>query len=172
MTKPQMDNAASERKISLLSAALRFACYLLLSTVGVAAVGIALLAQPVSQYYDDQALMQAQHGHISQLKKTLTQQGELLSHIDQPAVLERIAVNNFNYLPAESAAAEPYRLAATWPELESALDYVAPPGPSLAPDLIENTAQALAARTHHQIALAALGAALILISLTCFYRKS
>ena len=167
-----MDNPASDSKIGPCAAALRFTCYILLTTAGVASVAMALLAQPVSQYYADRALIQTQQRRIHQLKKNLTQHDELLNHLHQPAVLERVAVNNLNYVPAEAATKPAYPLTSVWPELENALTWAAPARNALPPNLIQHTAETLLAEPRNQIILAALGATLMLLSLACFYRKT
>lgn len=148
----------------------RLFCFTVLSTVGMTAIGIALLAKPLDRYFADQEVVANQRKRLENLKRLSAQQEELLANLENPGVLERAAVNNLNYVPAQSAGGKSEDLPPVWPELEHALDHVAkdtPPPRNGWQKIIEK----LALRTETQYLLAGLGAALVVVSLTFFYKQ-
>jgi hypothetical protein len=148
----------------------RLFCFVILSTTGMAAIGIALLAKPLDRYFADEDVVCAQQKRVDQLKYLSAQQEELLSNLENPGVLERAAVNNLNYIPEQSAGVKSEDLPPVWPELEQALEQVrteTPPNRSGWRRVVEK----LARRTETQYILAGLGAALVVVSLTFFYKQ-
>ena len=148
----------------------RLFCFVLLSTTGMAAIGIALLAKPLDRYFADREVIQAQQKRVDGLKHLSAQQKELLANLENPGVLERAAVNNLNYVPAQSAGEKSEDLPPVWPELEQALEHVEKetPRPRNAWHII---IERLACRPEAQYLLAGLGGALVVVSLTFFYKQ-
>lgn len=148
----------------------RLFCFAILSTTGMAAIGMALLAIPLDRYFADQEVIQAQQKRVDALKDLSSQQKELLSNLDNPGVLERAAVNNLNYEPAQTAGEKREALPPVWPALEQAVEHVEtkeqPPREGW-----RRILEKLAVRTETQYLLAGLGAALVVVSLTCFYKQ-
>ena len=162
--------------IRLIDALGRFIGFAIVATVGMASVGMALLAQPVSQYYADKVLVDQQLRNIEQLRLQVSQQEELLANASNPAVLERFAVANLRYLPAEAARNPIQPREYSWPELERALSAI-----ERQPDVddtafhgieIRQWADSLAAQPRQQIFLLLAGAALVVVALTCFGRRT
>ncbi len=148
----------------------RLFCFLILSTAGMAAIGIALLATPLDRYYADVEVIQAQQNRLEALDHLASQQKELIDNLDNPGVLERAAVNNLNYVPAQSAGEKREALPPVWPELEQALERVETKAQPQR-DGWQRIIEQLAVRTEAQYLLAGLGAALVVVSLTCFYKQ-
>ncbi|MBN1437338.1 MAG: hypothetical protein JW936_09695 [Sedimentisphaerales bacterium] len=167
-------NKPTSHGIHLIDALGRFIGFVIVATVGMASVGIALLAQPVSQYYADKALVEQHTQNIEQLRLQVSQQEELLANASNPAVLERCAVANLRYLPAEAASNPMPPLDYDWPELERALSVVQTQPVAVAPlhqVEIRRWADTLAAQPQRQIFLLLAGAALVLVALACFSRR-
>ena len=150
----------------------RFTCFLAFSTTGMAAIGLSLLAEPIKGYYDDQAFVARQQRQIDQLEELRGLQAELLNNIDNPAVVERAAVSNFKYIPVAEKDAPSTTLPQAWPDLKKALAQIDQPPPADAIEPWQTLAANLAGKPRQQIILMGLGAALILIALTCFYRRA
>ena len=169
-----MDKPTAGHSINLIAALGRFIGFVVVATVGMASVGMALLAQPVSQYYADKALVDQQVRNIEQLRLHVCQQEELLANASNPAVLERFAVANLRYLPAVTARNAIQPLDYSWPELERALIAVErQPAVDTAFHGIQvrQWADSLTAQPRQQIFLLLAGAALVLVALTCFGRR-
>jgi len=150
----------------------RFICFLVFSTLGMGAIGLALLAEPIKGYIEDQAFVASQQRQIDQLEKLREQQAELLNNMDNPSVVERAAVSNFKYTPVAEIDASSTTLPQVWPDLKEALadiDRIPPPDPTKP---WQNLAANLAGKPKQQIILMGLGAALVLIALTCFCRRA
>jgi hypothetical protein len=148
----------------------RLLCFVMLSTTGMAAIGIALLAKPLDRYFADREVIQAQQKRLDELKHLSAQQEELMANLDNPGVLERAAVNNLNYEPAQTAGEKRESLPPVWPELEQALEREETKAPPHR-DGWRRIVEQLARRTETQYLLAGLGAALVVVSLTCFYKQ-
>ena len=146
-------------------------CYLCVTTVGMAAIAAALLAAPLEQCRSDDAFVADQHRHINKLRDLYAQQEELLANTNRPAVIERIAVANLNYVPVELADATPCMLPASWPELEYALKQLNEPTASGETPSHQRIIRALAAQPFKQALLLGCGALLVLTGLTFFYRS-
>ena len=58
----------------------RLACFLLFGTVGMGAVAVALLAEPLARYYKDQAVIEANACRIEDLEEFSRQQETLLAN--------------------------------------------------------------------------------------------
>ena len=84
--------------------------------------------------------------------------------------MARVAVNNLNYVPAQSAGEKSEDLPPVWPELEQALERVETSAPPRR-DGWQRIIEKLAHRTETQYLLAGLGGALVVVSLTCFYKQ-
>jgi len=149
----------------------RLLFFVLFSTIGMAALSLALLARPLAHYYADQDLLQARRQRIERLQQLHEQQQQLLANLSNPAVVERAAIEQLNYVPADAAGAPAATLPAVWPELERALARLNPPAPAPQPPAFRRTINRLAAEDPDRLLLAALGAGLVLISLTCFPRR-
>ncbi|MCP4713169.1 MAG: hypothetical protein GY869_31450 [Planctomycetes bacterium] len=150
----------------------RFVCFLVFSSAGMAAVGISFLAKPISGYYGDQAFIARQQQQIDRLEVLRGRQAELLNNIDNPSVVERAAVTIFNYIPVAEIDAYSATLPRAWPDLDKALKEIdqSPPADPAKPWQI--LAANLDEKSNQQMILMGLGAALILIALTCFYRRA
>jgi len=148
----------------------RLFCFMVLSTIGMTAMGIALLAKPLDRYFADQEVVANQRKRLKNLKQLYAQQEELFTNLENPGVLERAAVNNLNYIPAQSAGAKSEDLPPVWPELEQALEHVKQDSPPPR-DGWRKIIEKLALHTETQYLLAGLGAALVVVSLTCFYKQ-
>ncbi|MBN2211230.1 MAG: hypothetical protein JW709_07525 [Sedimentisphaerales bacterium] len=146
--------------------------FVICCTIGMGAIAASLLSQPVSRYYADQRALQLQQERFDSLQRIYDQQKELLANTDNPLVIERVAVNCLQYRPALVAAAGP---GPTLPELpdymKTAVRQVRqkklPP-----PSSLQRWADALAARSEARSMLLLLGAGLVLIAMSCFYRRN
>jgi len=148
----------------------RLFCFVILSTIGMAAIGVALLAKPLERYFADREVIQSQQKRVDELNNLSAQQEELLTNLENPGVLERAAVNNLNYVPAQSAGEKSEDLPPVWPELEEALEHVGKDPPPQR-DGWHRVIERLARRTEAQYLLAGLGGALVVVSLTFFYKQ-
>lgn len=148
----------------------RLFCFVILSTTGMAVIGIALLAKPLERYFADREVIQAQQKRVDALNNLSAQQEELLTNLEDPGVLERAAVNNLNYIPEQSAGVQGEDLPPMWPELEQALEHVEKDPPPRR-DGWHRVIEKLAFRTETQYILAGLGGALVVVSLTFFYKQ-
>ena len=83
----------------------RFLFFVLLTTVGMAAIAISVLADPLAGYYADRALIQARQNRVENLRELFSQREELLGNLNNPSVVARAAISNLNYVPAEAAEA-------------------------------------------------------------------
>lgn len=165
-----MHNSVTNSKPARTRHLWRFLCFVVFATVGMAAVGIALLAGPLTGYYGDRAIIEAQQQHIAALQEVHTQQQELLANADNPSVVERAAVYNLRYVPVETAAAQLPPLPNSWPTLERALAQLEQPRQCQTAGFQRRWVQNLADQTPRRYALLILGSALVLISLSCFHR--
>lgn len=148
----------------------RLFCFVVLSTIGMAAIGLALIAKPLDRYFDDREVIRMQQKQLEQLNHLSDQQEELLANVDNPGVLARAAVNNLNYVPAQSAGRNGEDLPPAWPELEQALDRMETNTPPLR-DGWRRGVETLAGHTKIQYLLTGLGAALVVVSFTYFYKQ-
>lgn len=150
---------------------LRFVSFAVLATAGMAAIGIAVLAQPLADHYTNRAVLRAQRQRIDQLEMIHTQQAELLANAHTPAVIERQAISRLNYAPADSDAQAGIPLPSPWPNLQAALQQIgqSPAAPPVPPHY--HLFIRLADRPTTQLVLLLLGAALVLIATTCFNRQ-
>ncbi|KPK77567.1 MAG: hypothetical protein AMJ79_02745 [Phycisphaerae bacterium SM23_30] len=148
----------------------RFLCFLVLGTVGMGVMGLALLAEPIDGYYADRAFIQAQQQQIAQLQRLYRQQEELLANAENPSVIERSAVSNFKYVPLSDNGGSSTTLPKEWPNLKEALSKIndLPPAESKIP--WRALTERLAGQPERQLLLMALGAALVIVVLACFYR--
>lgn len=148
----------------------RFTCFLVLSTVGMGVIGLALLAEPIKGYYADRDFIQNQQQQIARLEQLYRQQEELLANADNPSVIERAAVSNFKYMPLPEKGSFSMALPKEWPDLKEALaqtDQVSTTQPA---PTCRQWIEKLAGQPNQQLILMALGAALVVIGLACFYR--
>jgi len=147
---------------------IRLLSFLCFSTVGMASIGLAILSPPLAEYYADQEIVRNQYRRLEHLHKVHADREELLGHVDHPGVIERAAINHLHYEPIQTAGGEVKPLPQTWPELEEALARIES-DPELPPkNYFQKTAEALAGKPVSRAVLFALGAALVLLSLTCF----
>ena len=148
----------------------RFTCFLVLSTIGMGAIGLALLAEPMKGYYADRAFIQTQQQQIARLEQLYRQQEELLANADNPSVVERAAVSNFNYVPFPEKGRSSMALPKEWPDLKEALAQADQVSLAQSTPTWRQWAEKLADQPDRQFILMALGAALVVIGLACFYR--
>lgn len=165
IASPVDNNAKAARGL------VRGMCYLCVTTVGMAAIAAALLAGPLEQRRSDDAFIVDQHRHINKLRDLYAQQEELLANANRPAVIERVAVANLNYVPAALADATPCMLPTSWPELENALKRLDEPTDSGETSSYQHIIRALAVQPLKQAVLLGCGALLVLTGLTFFYRS-
>jgi hypothetical protein len=148
---------------------IRFMCFLVLSTAGMGAIGLALLAEPLKGYYSDRAFIREQERRIERMEGMYRQGEELLGNADEPWVVERAAVSNFKYVPLGEGG-ESTVLPGEWPDLKEALAGL-DEDVSVEPTTTwEEWAGRLAEQPDRQLLLMAMGSALVVIGLACFYR--
>jgi len=169
-----MESAAtiSQRRAE---AFVNFVCFLLLATAGMASVAMVFIADPVAQYYADQAVIDSQKQKLQELREIYNEQQMLINNKDNPSVLERAAIRHLKYRPADLAHVPPQPLGPSWQELEFALSETAPlpnPAPAPKPNPYRSYAEILAHQPDKQFILAVFGGLLVLIALTCFNRRS
>ena len=166
-----MDSQAKTAQQKSLAEVGRLFCFVILSTVGMAAIGTALLAEPLTRYYRDRQLGAAQRQRVEQLHLLRDQQQQLQANAEKPSVVEQAAINHLNYVPINTANETQVDLPGEWSQLQQALETVennkCPTRNDQLPGLISNLAQ----RPNAQMLMMLLGAGLVVISLTCFYKK-
>ncbi len=147
-----------------------------MSTLGMAAIGLAVLAPPVSRYVSDRDVLYRQGKNLNAMQHLYDQQEALLAQADNPAVTERVAVNHYRYRPGRSVEAETAALQPTWQQLQLAVEHVelpadkqiSPPAPLPAQDFLI----VLAGQSASCNLLILFGGVLVLISLSCFGKTS
>jgi len=167
-----MNNPENSDRITRQRMLLRFFFFVMFSTAGMATIATALLAGPLSRHAADRAVIGNQQARISALKELHNQQEELLANAEKPGVLERIAKSNLNYVSAEATAGRSRPLTTTWPELEQALARIDQPKSLAVAPLYERFCRSLAGRRQAQTLLLVLGSLLVLVSMSCFHRRS
>ena len=155
---------------TILPSVARFCCFLILATIGMATIGLALLAGPVNGFFRDCEQIRAQKERLAELENLHKLQDELLANVNNPSVVARAAVCNLNYVPVHTLDGTPQaQLTQAFPELEDALRRAnqkpQPPQPPYA-----QYASILAQKPQQQTVLLALGSVLLIISLTFFNR--
>ena len=166
MTQGTPDSTGSTTQISL-----RYFCFVLLAGAGLFALAIAFLAGPLNTYYADQAALNVQQKRLDKLNELIEQQNELIANANVPSVLERVAITNLNYQPAsEIPDAKRPPLPRAWPSLENALKKLETPDSRL-PKPLEKWAAIFSDRPQTLLILTILGSALLLTSVTFFYRQ-
>jgi len=150
----------------------RLVLFAVFTTTGMGAIALALLAQPLNDYFRDRDLLAAQRQRIEQLQNLHQQQQQLLANSDNPSVVERAAINNLNYVPTDTPLDERQSLPKPWSDLEKALGSLdkAPSLPERPP--WQQAVETLSQQRDSQNVLLALGAFLIVVSLACFYRQA
>ena len=134
------------------------------------AIGLALLAEPIKGYYADRDFIQNQQQQIARLEQLYRQQEELLANADNPSVIERAAVSNFNYTPLPEKDRASMALPKEWPDLKEALAQTDQVSTTQSAPSWRQWIEKLADQPSQQVILMALGAALVVIGLACFYR--
>ena len=166
-----MDSQATTTQQKSVAEVGRLFCFVILSTVGMAVMGTALLAEPLARYYRDRTLVATQRQRIEQLQELRDQQEQLQANAEKPSVIEQAAINHLNYVPVNSATETKVDLPGEWDQLQQALEAVEnskkPAQSEQLPSLVSNLAQ----RPNAQMLLLILGAGLVVVSLTCFYKK-
>jgi hypothetical protein len=171
---PMINNMDGSGKNSSASGAegfFRMLCFLVFSGVGMSAIALSLLAQPWAQYYAHQDLIIAQERRLAELQQLHEQQAELLANAEQPAVVERAAIDHLNYVPAGVRLETTGELPPEWPDLQTALAAIDQPSTKPESDRRQQFIVNLSEKTSHQIILLLLGSALVILSLSCFYRQ-
>ena len=155
---------------------LRMVLFSVMTSIGMAGMGLAFLAQPFSQYMSDRQKLADHEQALDNLEKLYDQQEVLLANAESPAVAERIAINHFRYQPIQAALGQTEPLHSTWPELTHAVSLAAIDTLEIKdrhePLPFQNFITTLAAQPNSQNLLALFGAILVLISLTFFSKKS
>jgi len=148
-------------------------CSFLFAVIAMTAIALAVLAQPLAQSFQDKKIIQRHEQFVLKLETLKNQQAELLANADNPAVIERAAVSNLNYLPVPALQSPKIKLTRAWPQLEKAIADIQltdnPPAQTEKP--YHAWIQTLADQPHTQNLLLLLGSALALVSLTCFNRQ-
>jgi len=137
-----------------------------------ATIALALLAGPLAGYYADQAVIRDCRQRVDELKKLYSQQKELLANADDPSVITRAAINNLNYLPADTLSGKQEILPAPWPELQKALDKIDKSTTTAKPTQLEYITGILAKPTPYQPILLFCGSGLVIVAMTCFNRRA
>ena len=169
-----MEPSVKSEKSGVFERFLRFVCFFVFSTVGMGAIGIALLAGQLANYYADRDIILTHQQRIENLEKLRDQQAELLKNLDNPSVWQRAAVGNYNYDQTQDDPANPTNppdLPIISDELQKILDKIDQQHPTAQPSRLQRAVETLAAQTTYQILLLVSGAALIILSLTCFTRR-
>lgn len=148
----------------------RMLCFLLFSTAGMAAIALALWADPWAQYCHYQDLIGAQQRRIAKLQQLHDQQAELLANAENPAVVERAAINHLNYVPVSVNPDTAAELPPVWQDLQMALSSLERRSGEFAFRRRQQLITDLAEKTTHQNILLILGSALVVLSMSCFYR--
>jgi hypothetical protein len=156
---------------------LRMVLFVVMTSIGMAGMGLAFLAQPLSQYMSDRQKRADHEQAIENLEKLVDQQEALLANAESPAVAERIAINHYRYQPIQAALGQTEPLQSAWPELTHAVSLAATDTLEIKdryePLPFQKFTMTLAAQPKSQNLLALLGAILVLISLTFFgYRRA
>ena len=154
----------------------RMVCFWVFASFGMAAMGLAFLAQPLSQYVTDRETLAAHKQALDNLEKLYKQQEALLANAESPAVAERIAINHYRYRPIQAALGQTEPLHSTWPELNQAVSLATTDMMELedrtAPLPFQTFVVTLAAHPRSQDLLMLFGAILVLIGMTFFSRKT
>ena len=149
----------------------QFFCFLILATVGMGVIGLALMAETLVGYYTDHNTISIQKQRLEMLTSLHRQQQELLQNLNNPSVVERVAISNLKYVPARQAQEAALHLPPSWPDLETALTLVENKNASPKKHWIYQISENLIYRPHQRNLLLALGSVLVIISLTFFYRS-
>ncbi|MCF7958455.1 MAG: hypothetical protein K9M57_08415 [Phycisphaerae bacterium] len=144
--------------------------FVVFSTAGMAAIGVSLLAKPVSEYYSDKAEMTDAEMAMADLKDFYDQQAKLMENLDNPAVLERLAISNLNYLPKGTDPDRQVTLPTLSPEFKNILEQIKLSKTPRKLTRVQVIAESLAGNDTYQILLFGFGGALVIVSLTCFYK--
>ncbi len=155
---------------------LRIVLFAVMASVGMVAMGLAALAQPLAQYLTDRQKLTRHEQALADLEDLYTQQATLLANAESPAVTERVAINHYRYQPLPAALGQTEPLEPTWPELRQAVTLATTGSRPLTersrPLPFQNFLLALAAKPKSQNLLLLFGAALVWISLAFFcYRR-
>ena len=70
-------------------------------TAAMAAAGLVLLAAPIDRYYSNQRALEIQEYKNNKLVEIRDQQTELLSHLDNAAIVKRAAKMTLNYITSD-----------------------------------------------------------------------
>jgi hypothetical protein len=163
------DNASTLPPPDLMSRFGRWLCFMILATVGMGAIGLSILAEPVATYYADQASVAAHQKRLDSMRQFNGQLEELLQNAGQPAVVERAAINNLRYIPEEALIAKGESMPKMTPRLEKALTKVTQAEEMKAGDE-QQFFETLASHHVEQTLLLVLGSGLVVVSLTFFNR--
>jgi hypothetical protein len=136
------------------------------------AIGISLLAEPLAGYYADSTIIQAQQKRLEVCRQIHEQQKELLANADNPYVIERLAIDKLNYVPASELEAKTIPLPDTWPKLEDALTEIEQSRTLENSRPYEHLIQNITKKPVTKSILMILGSALVVISLGFFYRQN
>lgn len=150
----------------------RLVLFAVFTSTGMGSIALALLAEPLHGYFLDRDLLAAQEYRIEQLETLQQQQQQLLANSDNPAIVERAAINNLHYVPMDGPQEARRALPKPWADLENALASLEK-GPAL-PERPhwQQAIEQLSREDDSQNVLMALGAFLIVVSLACFYRQT
>ena len=151
---------------------MRFVCFIIFATIGMATIALALLAGPLSGYYADQAVIRDCRRRVDDLNKLHAQQKELLANADDPSVITRAAINNLNYMPADALSQKQGVLPAPWPELQRALERIDKPISTCQPTQLQCIIEILAKPAPYQPILLICGSGLVIVAMTCFNRRA
>ena len=148
---------------------LRWCYFVCFATLAMAVIGLAVLAQPLAQYFNDQEALRVYKQAISDLIELRDQQAQLLANCNHPAVIERVAIHHLKYQSAPVARSENLRLTDSWFDLERAVAGVEKTELEADVQLLGCwLIQPLADQPHSQWLLFLLGSALVVISMIFF----
>ena len=150
----------------------RLLCFLVLSTVGMGSIGLGLLAEPLAGYYADRALIASHERRLAKLDELYQQQGELLGNSENPGVIERVAIDNLNYVRPGASGQVERKLPAAWPDLEMALAKIEQGDDPVEPGRWHRLMARLSSQRASQGLLMLFGGVLVLVALSCFYAQT
>ncbi len=146
--------------------------FVVFSTSGMVAIGVSTLAQPVCRYYSDKEEVVNRELILADLKVFHAQQQSLLENLDNPAILERLAISHLNYVPKGTDPDRQIDLPNLSPEFKDILKAIKQAKKVHKPTKTQALAISLAGNNTYRLLLFGFGGALVLISLTCFPKQA
>ena len=145
--------------------------FYIFGTAGMLAIASALLAGPIVRYYHDQRAIEVQQYKLVKLTEQQNQQQELLSQLDNEAIVKRAAKMTLNYVTSSDDlfTEQIESVQRKWPDLTDAVLRACDDFPQeQAHSTWLNYCEIMAARPHERTALLCVGGGLLAVCLTCF----